>query len=181
MLLLVVLNSPEIGLLRWLQWSNQAQKKSLAGKAIETVRWAPGVSTCRSQDGDLCLKQNRSNKKTYIIQRHNHLVFSSKFFHIFLVNSSFPFSTRNPSRLRGPSRRSLTNGAWRKRPSACAPRRRKPQVPVEDGADGDASHSFFLFFWLFCCFFWARIDFQVWKMMMVIWWWLFGSLAFFLD
>ena len=33
-------------------------------------------------DGDLCLKQNRSNKKTYIIQRHNHLVFSCKCFHI---------------------------------------------------------------------------------------------------
>ena len=96
-------------------------------------------------DGDLCLKQNRSNKKTYIIQRHNHLVFSCKCFHIFLVNSSFPFSTRNPSRLRGPSRRSLTNGAWRKRPSACAPRRRKPQVPLEDGADGDALTPFFFF------------------------------------
>ena len=76
-------------------------------------------------------------------------MFSCKFFHIFLVNSSFPSAT--PSHLRGPSRRSLTNGAWRKRPSACAPRRRKPQVPLEDGADGDALTPFF--FCVFFCFF----------------------------
>ena len=103
-------------------------------------------------------------------------MFSCKFFHIFLVNSSFPSAT--PSHLRGPSRRSLTNGAWRKRPSACAPRRRKPQVPLEDGADGDALTPFF--FGVFFVFFLARIDFQVLRMMMmVIWWWLFGSLASF--